>query len=145
SGITSVKSSVALDYSYDALGRLEEVKEDNAAIIAYCYDAAGNRYNVVHNAGSDSCPDEPAPQLPAIVTGLSISSSQGGGYVVSWSPVSDAIWYEVNLPAPDAAFPNQQPPIRIDSPQTTMTTSTQRPINVRACNYYGCSIDASAF
>lgn len=49
--------NVDLEYQYDALGRLIQVDKDGNPQTGYCYDKAGNRYQLLEGLGNDVCGD----------------------------------------------------------------------------------------
>jgi YD repeat-containing protein len=85
-----------LHYTYDELGRLTFVEDSLNGNRDYDYDAAGNRTTVAIGNSSD---DINAPQPPDAPTGLVLNGpfSQSGGYSFSWSAVSGADHYEIQL------------------------------------------------
>lgn len=129
----SASSAVDMRYSYDALGRLSEVRENGAAERTYCYDDAGNRVAVVE--GSVTGGGCAALQPISAPTGLSFYSHQGGGYNVYWNAVQGATRYELKLD-------NNELPV-IDGGDTTFfATHSGRPVWIQACNEFTCSAKA---
>ena len=63
-------------YTYDALGRLQQVQYQSGTAVTYAYDAAGNRTQVTNTAGSGSTNGQPLPQqrrtMAAIQAALSV-------------------------------------------------------------------------
>lgn len=123
------------DYQYDALGRLTQVMEDGWEAGGYCYDAAGNRYQVDTGGGGEECPLEPFPAAP---TGLAYTWNCCPTYRISWNAVPGATYYTlkldnstyptVNAPATEyyaaPVDPSQNPPV---------------PVWIQSCNSNGCS------
>ncbi|HTM40965.1 MAG TPA: hypothetical protein VL177_08640, partial [Terriglobales bacterium] len=88
-------NDVTLDYQYDALGRMMRVLQDGSPRIGYCYDEAGNRYDVVEN--SATCPGEPPAEMLAPPTGLTVSWQTGPSYLIQWNPLEGAVSYQLML------------------------------------------------
>lgn len=86
-------------YSYDALGRLTGVTYQNGATVAYTYDAAGNRTQVVHTPGSSSPPPPPPPPPPLPNGTVVFDSSTPGNW--SWTAGTTQN-YEVKVWGPGA-------------------------------------------
>jgi YD repeat-containing protein len=114
---------VNLGYQYDALGRLVRVIKNEETRTGYCYDAAGNRYQIdAGSGGGEDCPAEPQPPgLPA-PTGLSVVWQTGPSWGISWNPVDGAAYYRLRLSdntvktvngtsySSNSPDPNQNPP-----------------------------------
>lgn len=60
-GFISPASPSTVKYTYDALGRLQVVEENNSTAESYQYDRAGNRCKVISgkSANNEYCPDSP--------------------------------------------------------------------------------------
>jgi hypothetical protein len=71
------------------------VLQDGSPRIGYCYDEAGNRYDVVEY--SVTCPGEPPAEMLAAPTGLTVSWQTGPSYLIRWNPLEGAVSYQLML------------------------------------------------
>lgn len=69
-----------VNYVYDALGRLQEVRYPNGSVVSYALDPAGNRTQVASTT---------PPGVPASIT-VPMNSSTGA-YTVSWATLTDTV------------------------------------------------------
>ena len=76
----------SLSYSYDALGRLVEVKEANGAVTTYSYDAAGNRTQVTSSGVPAPVPPPPPPAPAPTPSASFIVLPLLGGFVIPIQP-----------------------------------------------------------
>lgn len=94
--IVGQQSSVIVNYTYDALGRLTFVEDSINDNQDYDYDAAGNRLNVAKGTDDDS---QSEPVIPIITpeppTGLSCSLYYYNSYEASWMSMEHAAYYIV--------------------------------------------------
>lgn len=59
----------AVDYEYDALGRLTKADYGDGKVIEYSYDAAGNRMSVVVDLDAPVTPPQPTNELAVVPIG----------------------------------------------------------------------------
>jgi len=71
-------ASVSLEYTYDALGRLVEVKENSEIKTKYSYDPAGNRTEKIDTVGVSQPPAMSLSVSPSLITA-------GESTTLSWS------------------------------------------------------------
>jgi len=138
--------AVTLDYTYDALGRLELAKENGSTKAGYCYDKAGNRLALTGSddpcatSGGSGGGSGSEPEVPPAPTGLNYHTHTGGGYTINWNAVSGVSHYRLRLVnnAPDPG------PYTVSPDQTTYYTNTSEEIPkwIQACNNNGCSTRA---
>jgi YD repeat-containing protein len=140
SGAVAVNAPVDVDYRYDALGRLTQVREDGAVKTGYCYDDAGNRDAVIAGGGGgDSCASAQPLGSP---TGLTAVMHAGNGYDLSWTAVTGATYYNLKLNKFDSTQPGAATLFPVVQTPAYSTPPGYAPEWVQACDDIGCGAKA---
>lgn len=113
-------------YTYDALGRLTFVQDNQNGNRDYDYDAAGNRVAVVVGQATDDPVLPPAPLSPSNARCNSVYAA--GVYQASWSASSGASYYIYS-------YIDSSGSSRSETLTSTQSPArTQRCSSVKACN-----------